>query len=78
VLKSSPKYYTTICYLTATRSFSITKSIGDSGDAFSALEREANKVGLKVNESKTKYVNAAGNNRTIAMLGRAWLLATNL
>jgi hypothetical protein len=30
-----------------------------------APEREANKVRLKINESKTKYMIAAGNERTI-------------
>jgi Reverse transcriptase (RNA-dependent DNA polymerase) len=29
-------------------------------DAYLALEREVNKVGLKINESKTKYMIAAG------------------
>jgi hypothetical protein len=30
-----------------------------------ALEREANKVGLKINESKTKYMIVAGTDRLI-------------
>ena len=34
-------------------------------DAYLALEREANKVGLKINENKTKYMIAAGTDRTI-------------
>jgi hypothetical protein len=34
-------------------------------EAFLALERESNKVGLKINESKTRYKNAAGNNKTV-------------
>jgi hypothetical protein len=29
------------------------------------LEKETNRVGLKINESKTKYMIAAGNERTI-------------
>jgi hypothetical protein len=36
-----------------------------------ALEREANKVGLKTNESKTKYIIAAGNVRTIRDVGQS-------
>jgi hypothetical protein len=35
------------------------------------LEREANKVGLKINESKTKYMIAAGNERTIRDIGQS-------
>jgi hypothetical protein len=38
-----------------------------------ALEREANKVGLKINESKTKYMIAAENERTIHDVG--WSVA---
>jgi hypothetical protein len=34
-------------------------------DAYLALEGEAAKVGLKINEQKTKYMIAAGNNKTI-------------
>jgi hypothetical protein len=34
-------------------------------DAYLALEKEANKVGLKINESKTKYTIAAGTDRLI-------------
>jgi hypothetical protein len=34
-------------------------------DAYSALEREAAKVGLIINEQKTKYMIAAQNNRRI-------------
>jgi Reverse transcriptase (RNA-dependent DNA polymerase) len=34
-------------------------------EAFIWLERDANKVGLKINESKTKYMIAAGNERMI-------------
>jgi hypothetical protein len=33
--------------------------------AFLVLEREANKVELKINESKRKYMIAAGNETTI-------------
>jgi hypothetical protein len=29
------------------------------------LERETNKVGLKINELKTKYMAGAGNSKTI-------------
>jgi hypothetical protein len=44
-----------------------------------ALEREANKEGLKINESKTKYMIAAENTRErFETLGRAWLLATKI
>ena len=39
-------------------------------DAYLALEREANKVGLKINENKTKYMIAAGTDRTIRDVGR--------
>jgi hypothetical protein len=35
------------------------------------LEREANKLGLKINESKTKYMIAAGNDRTIRDVGQS-------
>jgi hypothetical protein len=34
-------------------------------DAYLALEREAAKLGLKINEQKTKYMIAARNDRTI-------------
>jgi hypothetical protein len=47
-------------------------------EAFVALEKEANKVGLKINESKTKYMIAAENDRTIRDVGQKWLLATKL
>jgi endonuclease/exonuclease/phosphatase family metal-dependent hydrolase len=40
-------------------------------EAFLALEREANKVGLKINESKTKYMIAAGNSRTVRDVGQS-------
>jgi hypothetical protein len=46
-------------------------------DAYLALEIEAAKVGLKVNEQKTKYIIAARNDRTIRDMGKAWQLATN-
>jgi Reverse transcriptase (RNA-dependent DNA polymerase) len=39
--------------------------------AFLALERKANKAGLKINESKTKYMIAAGNERTIRDVGQS-------
>jgi hypothetical protein len=35
------------------------------------LEREAAKVGLKINEQKTKYMIAARNDRTIRDVGRS-------
>jgi 5,10-methylene-tetrahydrofolate dehydrogenase/methenyl tetrahydrofolate cyclohydrolase len=38
-------------------------------EAFLALEREVNKVGLKINESNTKYIIAARNDRTICDVG---------
>jgi hypothetical protein len=38
-------------------------------DAYLALEREAAKVGLKINEQKTKYMIAARNDRTIRDVG---------
>jgi hypothetical protein len=34
-------------------------------EVFLALEREANRVGLKIDESKTKYMIAAGNGRSL-------------
>jgi hypothetical protein len=40
-------------------------------DAYLALEREAAKVGLKINEQKTKYMIAARNNRTIRDVGQS-------
>jgi hypothetical protein len=46
-------------------------------DAYLALEIEAAKVGLKINEQKTKFMNAARNDRTIRDVGKAWQLATN-
>jgi hypothetical protein len=39
-------------------------------EAFLALEREANKTGLKINESKTNMI-AAGNERTIHDVGQS-------
>jgi hypothetical protein len=35
------------------------------------LEREAAKVGLKINEQKTKYMIAARNDRTIHEVGQS-------
>jgi hypothetical protein len=35
------------------------------------LEREAAKVGLKINEQKTKYIIAARNDRTIRDVGQS-------
>jgi hypothetical protein len=40
-------------------------------DAYLALEEEAAKVGLKINEQKTKYVTAARNDRTIRDVGQS-------
>jgi Reverse transcriptase (RNA-dependent DNA polymerase) len=40
-------------------------------ETFLALEREANKVGLKISESKTKYMIAAGSERTIRNVGQS-------
>ena len=40
-------------------------------DAYLALEREANKVGLHINENKTKYMIAAGTDRTIRDVGQS-------
>jgi hypothetical protein len=40
-------------------------------DAYLALEREAAKVGLKINEQKTKYMNAVQNDRTIRDVGQS-------
>jgi hypothetical protein len=37
---------------------------------FFGVETKANKVGLKINESKTKYMIAAGNERTIRDFGQ--------
>jgi hypothetical protein len=39
--------------------------IGAVRDAYLALEREAAKEGLKINEQKTKYMIAAWNYKTI-------------
>jgi radical SAM superfamily enzyme len=36
-----------------------------------ALERKANKVGLKTNENKTKYMIVAGHERTIRDIGQS-------
>jgi hypothetical protein len=46
-------------------------------EAFLALEREANKVGLKINESKTKYMIVAGNERTICDIGQSVVTPNN-
>jgi hypothetical protein len=40
-------------------------------DAYLALEGEAAKVGLKINEQKTKYMIAARNDRTIRDVGQS-------
>jgi hypothetical protein len=40
-------------------------------DAYLALEGETAKVGLKINEQKTKYMIAAGNDRTIRDMGQS-------
>jgi DNA-binding PucR family transcriptional regulator len=40
-------------------------------DAYLALEREAAKVGLKINEQKTKYMIAARNDRMIRDVGKS-------
>jgi hypothetical protein len=40
-------------------------------NAYLALEGEAVKVGLKINEQKTKYVIAAMNDRTICEVGQS-------
>jgi hypothetical protein len=40
-------------------------------DDYLALEREAAKVGLKLNEQKTKDMIAAGNERTIRDVGQS-------
>jgi hypothetical protein len=40
-------------------------------DAYLALEGEAAKVGLKINEPKTKYMIAARNDRTIRDVGQS-------
>jgi hypothetical protein len=40
-------------------------------DGYLALEREAAKVGLKINEQKTKYVIAARNDRMIHDVGQS-------
>jgi hypothetical protein len=40
-------------------------------DAYLALEGEAAKKGLKINEQKTKYMIAAGNDRTIHDVGQS-------
>jgi hypothetical protein len=43
-------------------------------EAYLALEREANKVGLKINESTTKYMIAAGTDRMIRDVGHSVVL----
>jgi hypothetical protein len=40
-------------------------------DAYLALERETAKVGLKINEEKTKYMIAARNDRAIRDVGQS-------
>jgi hypothetical protein len=40
-------------------------------DAYLALEREAAKIGLKINEQKTKYIIAARNDTTIRDVGQS-------
>jgi hypothetical protein len=40
-------------------------------NAYLALEREAVKEGLKINEQKTKYMIAARNERTIRDVGKS-------
>jgi hypothetical protein len=40
-------------------------------NAYSALEREAAKEGLKINEQKTKYVMAARNDRKFRAVGQS-------
>jgi hypothetical protein len=46
-------------------------------DAYLALEEEAAKVGLKINEQKTKYMIAARNDGMICDVGQSVELATN-
>jgi hypothetical protein len=47
-------------------------------NAYLALEREAAKVGLKINEQKTKYMIAARNDKTICDVGQSVaIMATN-
>jgi hypothetical protein len=46
-------------------------------DAYLALEGEAAKVGLKINEQKTKCMIAAGMIGRFVTWGKAWQLATN-
>jgi hypothetical protein len=46
-------------------------------DAYLALEGEAAKVGLKINEQKTKYMIAAGNDRTIRNVGKSVAIGDN-
>jgi hypothetical protein len=47
------------------------KSQSAVGDAYLALEREAAKESLKINEQKTKYMIAAPNDRTIRDVGQS-------
>jgi hypothetical protein len=51
--------------------FIIGRSQSAVWDAYLALEGEAAKVGLKINEQKTKYMLAAGNDRTIRDVGQS-------
>jgi hypothetical protein len=46
-------------------------------DAYLALKREAAKVGLKINEQKTKYMIAARNDRTIRFEGQSVAIGDN-
>jgi hypothetical protein len=46
-------------------------SLSTVRNAYLALEGEAAKVGLKINEQKTKYMVAAKNDRTIRDVGQS-------
>jgi hypothetical protein len=46
-------------------------------DAYLALEEEAAKVGLRINEQKTKYMIAAGMIERFVTWDKVWQLATN-
>jgi hypothetical protein len=48
-----------------------TLSAGAKQPLFLALVREVNKVGLKINESKTTHMIAAGNDKTIRDVGQS-------
>ena len=45
------------------------RNIRSVTDAYSRMEREANKIGLRVNEDKTKFLMVAASERTKKLVG---------